>query len=67
MKINCMACGHQIDIGDAYDNYEGPFRCWVCGTLMMVKTHEGDLKKMGINGKWGAPVYAEVDLEEAGG
>ena len=67
MKINCMACGHQIDIGDAYENYEGPFRCWVCGTLMHIKIREGDLLMMGINKRRTVAEFSEDALEETGG
>ena len=42
MKINCLSCGHMIELDeDAYSDYEGPFRCWVCGGLQVIKTEEG--------------------------
>jgi len=46
MKILCCSCGHKLDLGDAYDNYEGPVRCWVCHTLLVIKTQEGDVCSM---------------------
>lgn len=26
MRINCICCGHPFDLGDAYDDYDGPVR-----------------------------------------
>ena len=42
MKINCLSCGHMIELDDsAYSDYEGPFRCWVCGGMQVIKTEDG--------------------------
>ena len=30
MRINCLSCGHNMDLDDAYDDYEGPFKCFMC-------------------------------------
>lgn len=46
MKINCLSCGHKLNLGDAYDNYEGQVKCYVCGAMLEVKTEEGDLKSL---------------------
>jgi DNA-directed RNA polymerase subunit N (RpoN/RPB10) len=48
MKINCISCGHKVDLGDAYEDYEGPVKCYVCGALLAIKTEEGSLKSMGL-------------------
>lgn len=48
MKINCIACGHNFQVDDAYDDYEGPVRCWVCGALLEIKTIDGSLRRMGL-------------------
>ena len=24
MKLNCLSCGHSLDLHDDYDDYEGP-------------------------------------------
>ncbi|MBM9521176.1 hypothetical protein JWG39_15250 [Desulforhopalus vacuolatus] len=48
MKISCISCGHKIDLGDAYDDYEGPVKCYVCGALLAIKAKEGSLKTMGL-------------------
>ncbi len=46
MKINCLSCGHKVDIGDAYDDYEGQIKCYVCGAILEIKTEEGNLKSV---------------------
>jgi hypothetical protein len=44
MKLNCVSCGHAIDLRDAYDNYDGQVKCFACGALLAVRTHEGEVK-----------------------
>jgi len=44
MNINCLSCGHKFDLGDAYDDYKGPVKCYVCGDIMEIHTHEGNVK-----------------------
>jgi DNA-directed RNA polymerase subunit N (RpoN/RPB10) len=46
MKINCVSCGHTIYLDDAYDDFEGPVKCYVCGGLLQIKTEEGKLKSI---------------------
>jgi hypothetical protein len=46
MNIHCMSCGHSIELGSAYDTYQGPLRCVVCKTLMTVRIEEGQLRSM---------------------
>jgi predicted RNA-binding Zn-ribbon protein involved in translation (DUF1610 family) len=48
MTINCISCGHRIDIGEDYDDYEGPVKCWVCGALLDIKTEVGNLRAVKI-------------------
>ena len=48
MIINCIACGHTVELADSYDDYEGPVRCWVCGTLLEIKAQDGSLRRMGL-------------------
>jgi DNA-directed RNA polymerase subunit RPC12/RpoP len=48
MNINCIACGHKFELDDAYDDYEGPVRCWVCGALLEIKAQDGCLRRMGL-------------------
>jgi len=46
MRINCISCGHMLDIGDSYDDYNGPVKCFVCGVLMEIRTEEGNVRSM---------------------
>ena len=44
MKINCLSCGHKVDLDDAYDDYEGEVKCFACGAILEIKTEEGNVK-----------------------
>jgi hypothetical protein len=44
--IHCIHCGHTIDLGSAYDFYEGPLCCMVCKKTMMVRVEQGKLISM---------------------
>jgi len=44
MKINCISCWHKFDLGDAYDDYEGQVKCYICGNILEIHTHEGNVK-----------------------
>jgi hypothetical protein len=44
MKVNCLCCGHALDLRDAYDDYEGQIRCFICGSLLTIHTQEGCVK-----------------------
>ncbi len=44
MKINCLSCGHTLDLRDAYDDYDGQVRCFVCGALLAIRTQEGQVR-----------------------
>ncbi len=46
MKINCLACGHKFELDQAYDDYEGQVKCYICGALLEIKTEEGKLKSL---------------------
>jgi hypothetical protein len=47
MKINCLSCGHKIDLdNNAYSDYEGPIRCFVCGGRLEIKTEEGGIRSV---------------------
>ncbi len=43
MRLNCLACGHKVELDDAYDDFEGPVKC-LCGALLEIRTEEGMLK-----------------------
>ena len=44
MRINCLSCGHNVDLDDAYDDYEGPFKCFMCNAILEIRTEEGSIK-----------------------
>jgi hypothetical protein len=46
MKVNCLSCGHSLDLRDAYDDYEGQVTCFVCASLLAIRTQDGDVKSV---------------------
>jgi DNA-directed RNA polymerase subunit RPC12/RpoP len=44
MKINCLSCGHSIELDETYSDYEGHIKCYACSALLEVKL-EGNLIK----------------------
>jgi len=44
MKINCLSCGHNIDLDDSYCDYEGLVKCYACGATLEIKLVEGCIK-----------------------
>jgi hypothetical protein len=46
MKINCLECGFNFDIDEAYEDYEGEIKCYVCHHLLSIKTVEGHIKSV---------------------
>jgi hypothetical protein len=45
MKLNCLSCGHSIDLRDAYDDYEGQVKCFACEALLNIRTADGQVKR----------------------
>jgi DNA-directed RNA polymerase subunit N (RpoN/RPB10) len=46
MKINCLSCGHTIDLDEAYSDYEGQVKCYACGALLEIKLEESLVKSV---------------------
>ena len=44
MKINCLCCGHKVDLDDAYDDYEGPVKCFACQAILEIRAEHGTIK-----------------------
>lgn len=44
MKVNCLGCGFKVDLDDAYDDYEGPVKCFACETTLEIRAEQGGLK-----------------------
>jgi hypothetical protein len=40
MKINCLCCGHSIELGEAYSDYDGQVKCYACSALLEIKLEE---------------------------
>ncbi len=47
MKINCLSCGHKVELDDAYDDFEGLVKC-LCGTMLDIRTEEGKIKAIKV-------------------
>jgi hypothetical protein len=46
MKVNCITCGHSLNLDDAYDDFDGLVRCYVCSGLFELKTSQGKVKSV---------------------
>lgn len=44
MKINCLSCGHNIDLDEAYSDYEGQIKCYTCSAVLECKLNESLVK-----------------------
>lgn len=49
MKINCLSCGHKVELDDAYDDFEGQVKCFACGALLHVTLSEGRVKSVKVS------------------
>lgn len=64
MRINCLACGHKVELDDAYDDFEGPVKC-LCGAMLQIRTEEGMLKSIQVAEPLSRPVPKVKRLEGA--
>lgn len=55
MKINCLGCGHKVDLDEAYSDYHGPVKCNACGAVLEVKLSEGCIKSVKVLEPGGRP------------
>jgi hypothetical protein len=46
MILNCISCGHSLDLHGDYDDYEGMVSCYVCGALLLIHTEAGQIKRV---------------------
>ena len=46
MKINCLSCGHTVELDEAYSDYEGQVKCFTCSALLEVKLEESHVKSV---------------------
>ena len=49
MKLNCLSCGHSVDLHRDYDDYEGQVKCFVCGVLLTIRTEDGRVRNVAIS------------------
>ena len=46
MKINCLSCGHTVDLDDAYSDYEGQIKCYTCSAVLEIKLSDSLIKSV---------------------
>jgi hypothetical protein len=46
MKLNCLGCGFKLDLDDAYDDYDGPVKCFACEAILEIRTEQGYIKSV---------------------
>ena len=50
MKIKCACCAREINLDHkVFENYDGPIKCFRCGSLMQVRTEEGNLSSLALS------------------
>ncbi len=64
MTVNCFCCGHNLMLDDAYNDFEGLFKCYVCGALLEVKTNDGRIKSVIHVESQPVVKRAGIDLED---
>jgi hypothetical protein len=60
MKINCLSCGHKVELDDVYEDYAGLIKCYVCGALLELKTEEGRLRSVTLMLRTARPLDEET-------
>jgi DNA-directed RNA polymerase subunit N (RpoN/RPB10) len=64
MKVNCLSCGHNIDLDESYGDYEGAIKCYACGAIVEVKLSEERVKSVKLLERTGrAATEVENKLE----
>lgn len=51
MKVNCLSCGHYVDLDDSYSDYEGAIKCYACDATLEVKLSDGQVKSVKLQEK----------------
>ncbi len=62
MKVNCLSCGHVLDLHDDYDDYEGQVKCCICRAVLKIRTRDGQVKMVNVAG--GGRTTPDPVLEE---
>lgn len=51
MRMVCIVCGKEVNLDHViFQNYQGPVKCFSCGTMMEVKTARGTLDDVALQG-----------------
>ncbi len=51
MKINCLSCGHNIELDEAYaDHYEGEIKCFGCNAILEIRTEQSAVRSVRRSG-----------------
>jgi len=67
MKINCLSCGHNIDLDDAYgDHYEGEIKCFGCGSSLELRTEQQAVRWVRIAGSPTAAIAGAEAIRSQG-
>ena len=48
MKVNCLGCGHNVDVDKSYGDYRGRVKCFGCGAILEIKTEGGMLQSVSV-------------------
>jgi len=54
MKINCLSCGHMLELDEAYSDYAGPVRCFICRSFLDIRTKDGKVRSIRVADRPGA-------------
>jgi hypothetical protein len=65
IKLNCLACGHTLTLGDAYEDFTGEVHCWGCHTLLEIALVDGRLRSIRRAGTGGAALAAPAHEQPA--
>jgi hypothetical protein len=60
MKLNCISCGHSFSLDEAYDNFVGLVKCFICGALLEIRTADGYLQSVAFQHRQQAPPEESV-------
>jgi len=65
MKINCLSCGHKVDLSETYDDYAGMVKCFVCAALLEIRAEDGNIRSVQLsNFQSAAQVNQPVSADE---
>lgn len=63
MKLNCVSCGHSVNLDDAYGEYNGEIKCLVCGSMLQVVIEHDHVKSVKLMAAYHSGAAAEPRKE----